>query len=73
MQVRVKVAPGAKKESFTENDKGVFLASVREPRERNLANKAVILLLARHFGVPPGKVRLLSGQRSSGKVFKVGA
>jgi len=73
MYVKVRVIPGAKKESFEPKGIDTFAASVREPAEQNLANRAVLLLVARHFKVTPGKVRLVSGHRSRSKVFSVEA
>ncbi|MCE9644130.1 DUF167 domain-containing protein [Candidatus Parcubacteria bacterium] len=73
MYVKVKVIPGAKKESFEAKSKDTFAASVREPALQNLANRAVLLLVARYFKVTSGKVRLISGHRSRSKVFSVEA
>ena len=71
MYVKVRVVPSAKKATFEAEGVDSFSASVREPAERNLANKAVLLLVARHFRVPLGKVRLVSGHRSRSKIFSV--
>ncbi len=72
LHVRVRVTPGAKKETFTQDEeRNVFLASVREPAERNEANERVRELVARFFGVPVGAARLLSGHRSMQKMFSI--
>lgn len=72
MYVRVRVTPSAKRESLIEADARNFSASVKEPAERNLANTRVRELLAERFGIPAGRVRLISGHRSPQKVFAVG-
>lgn len=69
---RVRVNPGAKRESIIATDGKSFSISVREPAERNLANNRVRQILAEHFGVVVGKVKLIAGHRSPQKVFDIG-
>ncbi len=71
MYVRVHVIPAAKRESVILRDENVFDISVREPAERNLANKRVAALVAMHFNLPLGKVRIVSGHRSPTKILDV--
>jgi uncharacterized protein YggU (UPF0235/DUF167 family) len=71
MYVRVRVIPSAKRESFIEEDERTFSASVKEPAERNLANGRVRELVAAHFGVAVGKVKLTGGHRSPRKIFDI--
>jgi uncharacterized protein YggU (UPF0235/DUF167 family) len=71
MYIKVKVFPGSKKESFLEISSLRYEARVKEPAERNLANGRVIELVARHFELPNGKVRLVSGHRSPSKILSV--
>lgn len=69
MYIRVHVIGGARKESVTKVADTEFHIAVREPRERNLANTRVRIILADIFGVPVAKVRLLTGHRSSTKMI----
>lgn len=71
MYIKVRVTPDAKKETFTEDSPDHFTVSVKEPAERNLANKRVMELMARHFRIPLGKVRIISGHHSHGKILNV--
>ena len=73
LHVRVRVTPGAKKESFvqSEAESSIFLASVKAPAERNEANDRVRTLVARFFGVPLSAARMLSGHRSIQKMFVI--
>jgi uncharacterized protein YggU (UPF0235/DUF167 family) len=71
MYVKVRVAAGAKKEELKEMSKDYLVIAVREPAERNLANTRVIILVARHFGVPTNRVRIISGHQSPSKMFSV--
>lgn len=71
MYIKIRVTPGAKKETFSKDSPDHFTASVKEPAERNLANRRVIELIAAHFNVPSGKVRMVSGHHSHGKILSV--
>lgn len=71
MYIKVKVRPGAKKESFEKLSEDSFAASVREKAERNMANRRVAELVSLHFHVPIKRVRLIAGHRSPSKVFSL--
>lgn len=71
MYIRVKVTPDAKKESITCISDTEFQISVREPARRNLANKRIIELLAENLKIHQSAVRLLTGHRSSTKMFSI--
>ncbi|MDK2372810.1 MAG: DUF167 domain-containing protein [Candidatus Korarchaeota archaeon] len=71
MLVKVRVIPRAKREEVTlEGD--FLVVKVREPPERGRANKKVVELLAKHFGVPKSHVEIVKGRRSREKLVKVG-
>lgn len=72
MYIKVRVAAGSKKELLKKVSDDGFEVSVKEPAERNLANRRVLELVARHFSVPTGKVRIISGHHSPGKILDVG-
>ncbi|OGG47007.1 hypothetical protein A2671_00485 [Candidatus Kaiserbacteria bacterium RIFCSPHIGHO2_01_FULL_49_13] len=71
MYIKVFVTPGAKKELVERTSDTQFEISVREPAERNLANRRVVQLIAREFSLPEGKVRIISGHRSGSKMLSV--
>ena len=71
MYVKVRAIPGSGKESFAEESADHFRIAVKEKAEMNLANRRIIALIARHFGVPAGKVRIISGHRSPGKILSI--
>ena len=71
MYVKLRVVAGAKKESFVQKSKDLFLISVREKAEMNQANKRLLVLIADHFKVACGKVRIVSGHHSPGKILSV--
>ncbi len=71
MYIKVKVKPGLKKETFEQVSDEKFEISVKEPAKMNMANRRVIELVARHFDVLSGKVRLISGHHSPNKILNV--
>lgn len=71
MYIKVKVTPKTRREVVEWKGKDSLKISVKEPAERGLANARAREIVAREFGVVSGKVRLVSGQRTSSKLFLV--
>lgn len=71
MYIKVKVLSGARKESIEKVRDNEYRISVKEPAERNMANKRVIELLSIEFGVQEGVVRLINGHHSPSKLFSI--
>ena len=71
MYVRVEAVPGAKKERVTKVDETKYKIEVKEPAERNLANKRIKVILSELLDVPPNQISLLTGHRSSSKIYSV--
>ncbi len=71
MYVKVKVIAGMRKERVTQTDDNTFEMTIKEPAERNLANKRIKEILAEEFGVSPKSVRIVTGHHSQGKIFDV--
>ena len=70
MKIQVKVKPNSKTEEVSqENDN--FIVKIKEPPKEGRANRAVIKLLAAHFGVSQSQVKILSGFRSKNKIIEV--
>ncbi len=71
MKIQVSVKPNSRKESIEKNEEGVYIVRVNAPPIEGKANKRVIEMLAKKFGVSKSKVTLLSGQKSKLKLFKI--
>ncbi|MCA9354715.1 MAG: DUF167 domain-containing protein [Candidatus Kaiserbacteria bacterium] len=71
MYIRVRVKAGARKESVSRVSETEFHMSVREPAERNMANKRVRELLAGAVGARPEDVKIITGHHSPTKIFDV--
>ncbi len=70
MKIRVKVTPSSKTEEVIKERDG-FLVRVKEPAKEGKANRAVIKLLAEHFGVSQRQIVISSGFGSRNKVIEV--
>ncbi|KUI12086.1 hypothetical protein AU193_02645 [Mycobacterium sp. GA-1285] len=72
MIVVVRVKPGSAKGPLVEvDDAGELTVYVRERAVEGKATKAVVRLLATHFGVPPSRIGLVSGTTSRVKRFEI--
>ena len=81
MYIKVKVTAGAKKEMIIKKSEDHFDISVKEPAERNLANKRVIELVRDYFKahlndtkvgqVYNKEVRIVSGHHSPSKIISL--
>ncbi|MCC2631256.1 MAG: hypothetical protein K0S38_1065 [Candidatus Paceibacter sp.] len=71
MYIKIRATPKAKVEKFVQKSKDHFEISVKEIAERNLANKRIVELVALHFKVPTGKVRIINGHHSPSKILSV--
>jgi len=70
MYVRVHVFPGSKSEKII-SQKDTLLIYVREEAKMNQANRRVREIVAEHHGVELSAVQLLTGHRSTSKLFSI--
>jgi len=71
MYIKVRVQAGVKKETFHKKSEDHFEISVKQKAERNMANTRVLELIAGHFNMPQGKVRIINGHHSPSKMLSV--
>lgn len=70
MYIHVKAHPKSKKEVVEKLKEDHFEIWIKEPAEKNLANKKIIEVLKNYF--PESKsVRIISGHHSPSKLFSV--
>ncbi len=67
--IHVKVTTGAKKELWKQKSEDHFEVSLKEKPERNQANTRMLALVALHFKVPVGKVRIINGHKHPSKLL----
>jgi len=70
MYIHVRAHPKSKNEILEKLKDDHFEIWVKEPAEKNLANKKIIELLKNHFS-DSKSVRIISGQHSPSKLFSV--
>lgn len=71
MYVRVRAVPSSKRERVIILEDKELTIHVKEPAERNLANRRIIEILGEHFHVPTKRIQMLSGFRSPTKIFSI--
>lgn len=72
MQVYVIIKPNSKhREEVVVNEDGSLTVFTKAPTVEGKANEGAIRLLAKHYGVSKGKVRLVRGHTSKQKVFEI--
>ena len=71
MYIKVHIVAGAKKELVVSRGEGKYDISVKEPAERNMANKRVLELVAGQLGLPVAKLRIISGHHSPSTIISV--
>lgn len=70
MYLHIKVIPDSKKEEVLFEKENYLKISVKEPRERNLANGRVLELLREYY--PTAKqIRIINGHTSHSKLVSV--
>ena len=71
MLIKVKVTTDSKKEKIVKKSDDAFEISVKEPKERGLANKKVLELVRKYFHVYNGEVKIVHGHHASGKIISI--
>jgi len=70
LKFMVKVVPNSKAVEVSMKEK-FLVVKVKEPPKESRANKAVIKVLAKHFGVSQNSVHIESGLRSKNKLIEI--
>ena len=71
MLIKVVVKTAGKKYKLCQLAKDKLEVMVKEKAENGKANQAVIQLLALHFKIAPGKIRIIKGFRQPHKIIEV--
>ena len=70
MYIKVRVVTGAPKEVIQKTEDDLIEMYIREPAERNLANKRVLEIMRNMY--PNTPVRMINGHHSPSKLILVG-
>ncbi|MBU0758859.1 MAG: DUF167 domain-containing protein [Candidatus Omnitrophica bacterium] len=71
-RVEIKVITRARKEAVEKIGEDSYRVKVFVPPEKGKANKRVIGLAAKEFGVRKNSVRIVSGESSNKKIIEIG-
>jgi len=72
MKISVHLKPNSRhREEVVLNDDGSLTVYTKAPAVEGRANLAAVKLLAKHFGVPSSKIKLLRGAASKYKIFEI--
>lgn len=78
MKILIKAKPGAKTEGvkqvsalFENKNSPQFIVSVKEKPTNGSANRAIEKVMAKHFGVPVSRVRIISGHAAREKIIEI--
>ncbi len=69
--VRLRVSAGASRTRVVGGHGGAMKLQVSAPPEKGKANREVLALVARTFGLPPSGVSLVKGETSQDKVVRL--
>ena len=69
--LRLKVVPGAARESVSRGTDGTLRLAVTAAPERGKANAAAVALLARAVGVPKSNIEVIQGASSRQKTLRI--
>jgi len=69
MYIKIRVIAGSRKEEIVEKSTDSFVFKLKEPAERNLANKRVLELL--HEKYPNKDIRIINGHHSPSKLVSI--
>jgi hypothetical protein len=73
MRISVTVKPNSRVEGVVRTGEGEFAVRVSAPPVEGKANERVVELLARHFGVPKGRVSIARGAGGRKKIVDIDA
>lgn len=71
MRISVRVKPNAKKDTVLQSADGSFVVSVKMPAAEGKANDRLVKVLAKHFGIAPSCITIVSGVSSRTKRMEI--
>ncbi len=71
MTIRVMAHTKSKKPRILEREPGVFDIYVAEAAVDGKANEAITKFLAKHLGLSPSMLKIVSGRKSKAKLFRI--
>jgi uncharacterized protein len=69
-ELQIRIIPNARQNKVLEEE-GHLKVYVMAPPDKGRANKALVELLADHFGVKKSSVRIIKGEKSRDKIIEI--
>ncbi|MEK7596081.1 MAG: DUF167 domain-containing protein [Patescibacteria group bacterium] len=63
--------PGAKKEKIEKVNETAFKIWINAPAKNNQANEKLVKMLAEHFKIAPGQIKIISGFKNKIKTIVI--
>lgn len=70
-RINIKVITRAKKEELQKLSEDSYRIKVSSPQEKGKANKRIIELLSKEFGVKKRDIKIVSGETASIKIIEI--
>ena len=71
MKIKVLAKPRSNKAEIKKIDDEHYMVSVKEPPVKGEANRAILKLLSKYFGVSLSQVRMVHGHTTRNKTIKI--
>ncbi|MDE2217302.1 MAG: DUF167 domain-containing protein [Planctomycetota bacterium] len=71
MKISVRVTPNSRVSALIKLGEGEYTAKVPAPATQGRANKTLIEILAKHFGIGKSKIRILRGAKGRDKLIEI--
>lgn len=69
--LKLRIIPRARRDEIAGERDGAVLVRLQAPPVEGAANKSLLKFLAKHLGVRPADLSILSGQQSRDKIVRV--
>jgi len=71
VEFTVLAKPGSRRKEIRLEENGVLVVAVKEPAERQKANKAIIKFLAKELGIKQSQITIIKGHTSRMKRLRI--
>lgn len=71
LRIKLKVITRAKKEELLRLSEGSYRIKVLSPPEKGKANKRIVEMLSKEFGVKKRDIKIVSGETANRKIIEI--
>ena len=70
-KISVKVYPDSRKNKVVKLKNNNYKIYTKAPAKNNMANKSVVELISKEFGIPQNNIKIVSGLKSKNKKIEI--